>query len=247
MTETLEPTLSADLQSLIEKRLDLVDRVLLDGRVSRSERTTILQELEGQILQLVERRSEQPTRDDVLRVLSELDPPEAFLSDDDDPLSEPAPVRKPFAGGRRPVISEPRPMASPSALALWAGSLVSSVSLATALLMSAAVWFAPEPTLVLVAVIQIGALIGSAMGVTWLLQSRSHAASGLERAVACIAAATIPLTLSFLMAMAALLYAEEEFAAFVLAGFVGGALVHGVWLGGATCLLWLRPNGGGQR
>jgi hypothetical protein len=247
VTETLELTLPAELQSLIEKRLDLVDRVLQDARVSRSERTTILQELEGQILQLVERRSEQPTRDDVLSVLSELDPPEAFLSNGTDASPELEPFRKAYSRVEIPTGPHPLPSAAPSTLALSAGFLVSGVSLSTGLLMSVAVWVAPELTLALVATIQIAALIGSAMGVAWLLQSRSHAASGLERTVAAVAAGTGPLTLAFLLAIAALFY-EIEIAAYVLAGFVGGAWVHGIWLGVATCLLWLgRPSGAGRQ
>ena len=71
--------LSESLQSLIDSRLDTIDRMLL-GRAARAERLAIVREVESQIHELLgERESEELSREDVLAVLARLDPPEAFL------------------------------------------------------------------------------------------------------------------------------------------------------------------------
>lgn len=249
--ETLEVTLSPELQTLVETRLDLVDRVLVDARLSRGERTSILQELEGQIVQLIERRSEHPTLDDVLAVLAELDPPEAFLAEEEPDAARDfgrarsSPVRIPAPA----PASEPGPgcgaaakSSAPSGLAVWAGSLVAGTALTTGLLMSAAVWFAPELVLGLVAAIQIAALVGAGLGVARLVQSPPEPVSSLERVVAGAAAGTAPLTVAFLLMMVSLWAGGTEIVSFVFAGFVGGAWVHGAWLGAATGVLWGRRS-----
>jgi hypothetical protein len=75
-------SLSESLQSLVDSRLDTIDRILL-GRVSRAERVAIVREVESQIGELLgEREVEDLTREDVLAVLARLDPPEAYLPDD---------------------------------------------------------------------------------------------------------------------------------------------------------------------
>jgi hypothetical protein len=75
--------LSEALQTLIDARLDTIDRMLL-GRVSRQERLEIVREVEAQIFeQLHERGGEELTREDVLAVLGRLDPPEAYLPEDE--------------------------------------------------------------------------------------------------------------------------------------------------------------------
>ena len=84
--------LSASLQSLIDSRLDTIDRMLL-GRVGRAERMSIVREVESQIHELLaERNADEPSREDVLAVLGRLDPPEAFLGDEFE-RDEPATVR----------------------------------------------------------------------------------------------------------------------------------------------------------
>ena len=82
MTTIAETRLSADLQGLVDARLDTIDRMLL-GRVDRQDRLAIVREVEGQIFDLLAGRGgESPDRDDVLAVLARLDPPEAYLPDD---------------------------------------------------------------------------------------------------------------------------------------------------------------------
>ncbi len=74
--------LSTALQSLIDSRLDTIDRMLL-GRVDRGERLAIVREVESQIDELLgERDADDLSREDVLAVLGRLDPPEAYLADE---------------------------------------------------------------------------------------------------------------------------------------------------------------------
>ncbi len=79
--------LSGSLQTLIDSRLDTIERMLM-GRVSRQDRLAIVKDVETQIFDILqEQGSEDPTRDDVLAALARLDPPEAYLpeaSDDGD-------------------------------------------------------------------------------------------------------------------------------------------------------------------
>jgi hypothetical protein len=97
---------SDGLQTLIDARLDTIDRMLL-GRVPRMDRLAIVREVEGQIHDLLaERGGEEPDRDDVLAVLARLDPPEAYLPEEDE--GTPPVVRVPTAPratrpGREPV------------------------------------------------------------------------------------------------------------------------------------------------
>ncbi len=93
--------ISAEAQGLIDARLDTIDRMLL-GRTTRADRLDIVREVESQIFeQLQQRGAGEPGRDDVLAVLSRLDPPEAYLPDDDG---------RPAARSATPVG---RPVASP--------------------------------------------------------------------------------------------------------------------------------------
>lgn len=91
--------LSRSTQHLIDSRLDTIDRMLL-GRVSRQERLEIVREVEAQIFeQLHERGREEPSREDVLAVLGRLDPPEAYLPEED---GEVGPVAPRVAARARP-------------------------------------------------------------------------------------------------------------------------------------------------
>ncbi len=97
--------LSRSTQHLIDSRLDTIDRMLL-GRVSRQERLEIVREVEAQIFeQLHERGTDEFSREDVLAVLGRLDPPEAYLPEEEGELG-PVPARvsvRPRAGQHQPV------------------------------------------------------------------------------------------------------------------------------------------------
>jgi hypothetical protein len=71
--------LSPALQTLIDERLDSIERILLVAGVSRGERRGILSEVEAHVFELLARRTTaEPTREDVLAVLAQLDPPESY-------------------------------------------------------------------------------------------------------------------------------------------------------------------------
>jgi hypothetical protein len=88
--------LSESLQSLVDSRLDTIERMLM-GRVSRAERMAIVREVESQIHELLgERETDDLTREDVLAVLARLDPPEAYLPEEgatDSPAMAHGPIR----------------------------------------------------------------------------------------------------------------------------------------------------------
>jgi VIT1/CCC1 family predicted Fe2+/Mn2+ transporter len=83
MTTIAASPLTDALQTLVDARLDTIDRMLL-GRVNRQDRLAIVREVESQIFDLLQGRDgESLDRDDVLAVLARLDPPEAYLPDDE--------------------------------------------------------------------------------------------------------------------------------------------------------------------
>jgi hypothetical protein len=96
--------LSESLQSLVDSRLDTIERMLM-GRVSRVERMAIVREVESQIHELLgEREMDDLSREDVLAVLARLDPPEAYLPDDvatDSPALAHSPIRSAARGVRK--------------------------------------------------------------------------------------------------------------------------------------------------
>jgi hypothetical protein len=100
------------LQVLIDSRLDTIDRMLL-GRLPRAERLEVVREVESQVFELLQGRSDggEVTRDDVLDALRRLDPPEAYLPEEFG--SEPGPrptgaIRPRPAGHPVPTAASPR-------------------------------------------------------------------------------------------------------------------------------------------
>ncbi len=94
MVDTVQ--LSESLQTLIDSRLDTIDRMLL-GRLSRQDRLAIVREVESQIHELLqERTTDELTRDDVLAVLARLDPPEAYIPDEIESHDAPTRLRSTF-------------------------------------------------------------------------------------------------------------------------------------------------------
>jgi hypothetical protein len=149
MTATASINVSESLQALIDSRLDTIERMLV-GRVPRSERTEIVREVESQIYELLsERGSEEPTREDLLGVLSRLDPPEAYLTET--AASELLPIRGasvqqsiPPAPARNYRIGETSCMLGISALLLISMLLplaITLVRLGLAYLALMAIWY----------------------------------------------------------------------------------------------------------
>ncbi len=101
MTLTASTQVPGTVQALIDCRLDTIDRMLL-GRLPRSDRMEVVREVESQIFELLAQHgNDELTREDVLSVLGQLDPPEAYLPDED--RSEPVPRQR-----HRPSLSQPR-------------------------------------------------------------------------------------------------------------------------------------------
>ena len=99
------PTVSTSAQSLIDARLDVIERILMD-RMNRQDRLTIVREVESQIHELLaERGVDEASREDVLAVLARLDPPEAYLSDEVEGLT----VSSGPTGNARPVSPAVKP------------------------------------------------------------------------------------------------------------------------------------------
>jgi hypothetical protein len=74
--------LNPEFRNLIDARLDAIEQILLKVQVSYSERRHIVGEVETQIFELLSRRGENPTREDVVAVLDSLDPPEAYVPEE---------------------------------------------------------------------------------------------------------------------------------------------------------------------
>lgn len=129
MTTIAASPLAEPLQGLVDARLDTIDRMLL-GRVNRHDRLAIVREVESQIFELLQDREGTPDRDDVLAVLARLDPPEAYLPDEDAP-DEARPPR---------ISTMPRAIAAPSQAGAGrlglAGGILGLVSLANVLLVA---------------------------------------------------------------------------------------------------------------
>jgi hypothetical protein len=71
------------VERLIEDRLDAIERLLIRSGKSRSDRLAIIEEVTAQINELLNRNVQgEVSREDVIQVLSELDPPESFASDE---------------------------------------------------------------------------------------------------------------------------------------------------------------------
>lgn len=102
---TMNPTgLDDHAQSLIDARLDTIERMLL-GQVPRADRLAIVRDVEAQIHDLLaERNPDDTDRDAVIAALARLDPPEAYL-----PEEGVAPTRS-AAASRRPNV-QPAPSA----------------------------------------------------------------------------------------------------------------------------------------
>jgi len=208
-------TLSPALRALIDERLDGIDRVLRHARTPRPERLEILDSVETQILEMLAKRTaEEPTRRDLLAVLAELDPPEAYAFGEETrtrtPDVEPSPQPK------HVVASAPAAPARWSTLAILAGSGVLVWVLGAALTVFAAVAMGGDaagaflyiglPLLVLAAFVNTG------IGV-WAMVTIARSKGALKGMAFAAAGACLPLLFVFhvvaLQVMAAMVHADS--------------------------------------
>lgn len=97
--------LNPDLRTLIDERLDAIDRNLVRAQVSYSERRSIVAEVETQIFELLSRKTATPAREDVLAVLDSLDPPESYIPEELRSRLAAAPVESVPPRPARPILS----------------------------------------------------------------------------------------------------------------------------------------------
>lgn len=237
--------LSPDLERLIDERLDAVDRILSLSRTARSERMQILSDLESQIRdRLVSRTSEEPTRADLLAVLAELDPPEAYL--DESVSISPAFRASGFANeGSQRVAGDTLAASIPASqnkkgqLALWAGFLVSTGCILTSL--SVLMAFMEGPTLPAL-LVQLIVFSGSILAIASLGQMEHR--SILNRLITWACIGTIPWTVLFVIGWLNFMNISNRDNGLITAlgaSFIPlGAVVHGAWLGLITVLFLLE-------
>lgn len=163
-TAEMSATMNA-ARMLIDARLDAIDRALL-GRVSRAERLDVVGEVDSRIDELLRERcgpGSEPSREDVLAVLSRLDPPEAYLGEEGDG----SPPERPSSPAR--LASRPAPglgargVNLPAILGVVAAtwSLGFPLGLLPAVTLGTEVW-----TFVIWGLTALGTLIGGSLAVT---------------------------------------------------------------------------------
>jgi hypothetical protein len=192
------PRLSDSLQTLIDSRLDTIDRMLL-GRVPRQDRVAIVRDVETQIHDLLqERDTEELSRDDVLAVLARLDPPEAYLPEE----AEGAPASPRVALPGRAV----QPFQAKSNKAARAGGIVGLASLlivvlVPALVMPIGTWL--ESQILMIAGFFSAVILGFAggvLGIVLAVSARPRGAwglTGIVTGVFSLLASVVVLLMSF--------------------------------------------------
>ncbi|MGD9644856.1 MAG: hypothetical protein AB7U73_04035 [Pirellulales bacterium] len=205
--------LNPELQALVDERLDAIERVLLSTGVSRGERGGIVGEVETQIFELLARRtSGEPTRDDVLAVLSQLDPPESYAPEGFTMRS----------GAAAPAPRQPRT----SALAVGSAATGTFFALAGMFNLLAS---QDEALLLFEAFVILASSIGGAISLRRIQRSRGWL---YGRTTALCATTLFPLFLANAIAAAILLSWDELL---LLIGFaitflgLNAGLIYGAW------------------
>jgi hypothetical protein len=117
--------LSAELRSLIDDRLDAIERVLLQAGTPRAERQSIIAEVETQIFELLARRDGQPLPETLHEVLASLDAPESFLPEEGLQSNQSSPTEPPASRPHREWFSQLQRVARRTAVgAGWTAGLL---------------------------------------------------------------------------------------------------------------------------
>lgn len=240
--------LSPELERLIDERLDAVDRILSLSRTARSERMQILSDLESQIRdRLASRTSEEPTRADLLAVLAELDPPEAYL-DESVSISPAFRASGLSTGGSQRVAGDvlatsiPATKSEKGQLALGAGILVSTGCVLTPF--SILIANHGEVFITQALALQVTILCGGFLAFLNLLQN--DVKSNINRLIswACVGATpwALYILINWIGAIQNVLVDAGQLVAIITHFFIPGCLMtHGIWLGFFTVrYMWKR-------
>lgn len=183
------------LQKLVDARLDNIERALMFTDTTRAERRQIVSAVEEQILEMLERLSrDEPSREDVLSILAQLDPPEAYVGTvASHPLLSP---------GRDVPSSALHPNGTASAK--FNGLAIAAVTLATLSAVAAAGWWLLDlPGLILVFLFAFPASVLGIVAICQVSGSRKHQ-KGLWMAIVGAASPAISLAITSLAYMALL-------------------------------------------
>lgn len=217
------PELPSDVRQRIDDYLDAVERVLIRGDVSRTERRSIVDEVESQIYEMLAARTEEPAAA-LAEVLSKLDAPEAYAPEGVATAKReqtgPAPAlamsmlspRALWHGWRKWWSVSDAARLSPPALvaACWAG--------AVACLFFTALGF--EPALLLLALFGLPAPVGiTILGFMAVRRIRSPGSKEYGLLLALIETFFFPILLANLV-LIGILAASEEAGLILLAGLV---------------------------
>ncbi len=178
--------LAPSLQRLVDARLDNIDRALLSTDITRYERRQIVSAVEDQIQELVARLDKsEPEREDLLRILASLDPPEAYGSGSMQPTSEFSRQVEP-----RPILhSHVSPSVAPKGSVL---AIIGVVLAGLSLLIIPGIFVLGFLALALSTLFSLAALI---CGVVSLCQLSNVRGQAYSRGMAILAIASLPVAL----------------------------------------------------
>ncbi len=163
--------LAPSLQLLVDARLDNIDRALLSTGISRYERRQIVSAVEDQIQELVARiEKDEPSREDLLRVLASLDPPEAYGSGSMQPNSEQEGYRPTSQFARAQLANRIEPKGNSLAV-------ISVVLGAASLLAIPTLFLIDMFAFILSAVLSLSAMICGIVALCQVLNSKGKASS----------------------------------------------------------------------
>jgi hypothetical protein len=206
------------LRNLVDSRLDAIERALLQGNTPRADRQSILGDIETQIVEMlsVEASDHEPTRADLLRVFTRLDPPEAFAG-------EPIESAHPVGAKRGPAPTGPSALPNQSGysttgiLACVGGLTTLALGLPVCAL---TMLFAESEILILVAGAFVALTGIPSMVLGTLYAVALHRSQGRLRGLTCAAIGISAMPISFVGLLAGFLMAAMNSAVLIIGGVV---------------------------
>ena len=196
MTELLTE-LAPSIQKLIDARLDNIDRALLSSDISRFERRQVVSAVEDQIMELVSRIDrDEPSREDILRILASLDPPEAYGSGSMQQANEPQTYRpdaRSELSRRSANSSEPK------------GGVLAIVSVTTGVLSFISVLTVFVLGFLAIAMVSVFSMVALVCGIVALCQLSFTGGKGPAKAMSIIGIASFPVSIAVMFLLVILL------------------------------------------